>query len=168
MVDAAVLIPVYRDSGGELHIIMILRKPGGVHGGQIGFPGGKREPGDATMLATALREAHEEIGLAPEQIELIAELPVTETRTTGFRVFPFLARIAVPAQWEIAEPEVAEVVDVRLCNFLRREDSRVDSGREEKPANMPFYDLGKHRLWGLSYRILEPLMARLAAGEWSV
>jgi len=55
MIDAAVLIPVYRSQDGELHIVMILRNPGGVHGGQIAFPGGKHDPEDETMLDTALR-----------------------------------------------------------------------------------------------------------------
>ena len=57
MIDAAVLIPVYRANDGELHIVMVLRKPGGVHGGQIAFPGGGAEPGDASAdaeLETAL------------------------------------------------------------------------------------------------------------------
>jgi 8-oxo-dGTP pyrophosphatase MutT (NUDIX family) len=48
MIDAAVLIPVYRSQDGELHIVMILRNTGGVHGGQIGFPGGKHDPEDET------------------------------------------------------------------------------------------------------------------------
>ena len=63
MIDAAVLIPVYRSPPGDLHIVMILRNPGGVHGGQIAFPGGKHDPEDETMLDTALREAREELGL---------------------------------------------------------------------------------------------------------
>ena len=59
MIDAAVVIPIYRAQAGGLHIIMVLRNPGGVHGGQIGFPGGKHDPGDETVLDTALREARE-------------------------------------------------------------------------------------------------------------
>jgi 8-oxo-dGTP pyrophosphatase MutT (NUDIX family) len=63
MIDAALAIPVYRSSDGELHIVMILRQPGGVHGGQVAFPGGKHDPEDETMLDTALREVREELGL---------------------------------------------------------------------------------------------------------
>ena len=63
MIDAALVIPVYRSRDGELHIVMILRQPGGVHGGQIAFPGGKYDPEDETMLDTAIREVREELGL---------------------------------------------------------------------------------------------------------
>ena len=96
MIDAALVIPVYRSSDGELHIVMILRQPGGVHGGQIAFPGGKHDPEDETMLDTAIREVREELGLLIDRADVLAELPVVETRTTGYRVFPYLARIQVP------------------------------------------------------------------------
>jgi 8-oxo-dGTP pyrophosphatase MutT (NUDIX family) len=75
MIDAAILIPVYRCNDGELHIVMVLRNPGGVHGGQIAFPGGKRDSEDATMLDTALREVREELGVIVTKNDVIAELP---------------------------------------------------------------------------------------------
>ena len=119
MIDAALVIPVYRARDGELHIVMILRQPGGVHGGQVAFPGGKRDPEDETMLDTALREAREELGLIVEKADVLAELPVAETRTTGYRVFPYLARIQVPDRWQLAEREIAEIIDVKLNDLVR-------------------------------------------------
>lgn len=79
MIDAAVLIPIYRTLDGQLHIVMILRNAGGVHGGQVAFPGGKRDQGDDTMLDTALREVREELGLAIDRKDVLAELPITQT-----------------------------------------------------------------------------------------
>jgi 8-oxo-dGTP pyrophosphatase MutT (NUDIX family) len=171
MIDAAVLIPVYRSQDGELHIVMILRNPGGVHGGQIAFPGGKHDPEDETMLDTALREVREELGLIVEPNDVLAELPMEQTRTTGYRVFPFLARIAVPDRWQIAEREIAEIVDVKLTDLTRRDAHDKMIGRFptwEKAQQVSFYRIGEHRLWGLSYRILQPVLARLVAGEWHV
>ena len=171
MIDAAVLIPVYRSQDGELHIVMILRNPGGVHGGQIAFPGGKHDPEDETMLDTALREVREELGLIVERNDVLAELPMEQTRTTGYRVFPFLARIAVPDRWQIAEREIAEIVDVKLTDLTRRHAHDKMIGRFptwEKAQQVSFYRIGEHRLWGLSYRILQPVLARLVAGEWDV
>jgi len=171
MIDAAVLIPVYRSPDGELHIVMILRNPGGVHGGQIAFPGGKHDPEDETMLDTALREVREELGLIVERNDVLAELPMEQTRTTGYRVFPFLARIAVPDRWQIAEREIAEIVDVKLTDLTRRDAHDKMIGRFptwEKAQQVSFYRIGEHRLWGLSYRILQPVLARLAAGEWDL
>ena len=171
MIDSAVLIPVYRSQLGELHIVMILRKPGGVHGGQIAFPGGKHDPGDETLLDTAVREAREELGLVVLREDILAELPMEQTRTTGYRVFPYLARITVPDPWQIAEREIAEIVDVRLNDLIRSgaHDKIIDRFPTwQKAEQVSFYRIGEHRLWGLSYRILQPIIARLVAGDWNV
>ena len=171
MIDAAVLIPVYRSTDGEVHIVMILRNPGGVHGGQIAFPGGKHDPQDETMLDTALREVAEELGLAVAKTDVLAELPMEQTRTTGYRVFPFLARINVPERWRIAEREIAEIVDVRLRDLARPKSHDRMIGRFptwQKAEQVSFYRVGEHRLWGLSYRILRPVIPRLLAGEWNI
>jgi len=171
MIDAAVLIPVYRSENGELHIVMILRNPGGIHGGQVAFPGGKHDPGDETMLDTALREAREELGLVVEPGDVLAELPMTQTRTTGYRVFPYLGRIAVPDRWQVAEREIAEILDVKLKDLTRPgvHDKMIDRFLTWKKAEqVSFYRVGSHRLWGLSYRILQPVIPRLLAGEWDV
>jgi 8-oxo-dGTP pyrophosphatase MutT (NUDIX family) len=171
MIDAAILIPVYRSENGELHVVMILRNPGGVHGGQVAFPGGKHDPEDETMLDTALREAREELGLIVDPGDILAELPMTQTRTTGYRVFPYLARIAVPERWQVAEREIAEILDVRLNDLTRAgaHDKMIDRFPTwPKAEQVSFYRVGSHRLWGLSYRILHPIIPRLAAGEWNV
>ena len=171
MIDAAILIPVYRSKDGELHIVMILRNPGGVHGGQVAFPGGKHDPEDETMLDTALREAREELGLAVDPSDVLAELPMTQTRTTGYRVFPFLARITVPERWQIAEREIAEILDVTLNDLTRpgAHDKMIDRFPTwQKAEQVSFYQVGSYRLWGLSYRILRPVIPRLVSGEWNV
>lgn len=171
MIDAAVVIPVYRARTGDLHIVMILRNPGGVHGGQIGFPGGKHDPEDETMLDTALREVREELGVIVSKDDVLAELPMEQTRTTGYRVFPYLARITVPERWQIAQREIAEIVDVKLADLTRpgAHDKMIDRFPTwNKAEQVPFYQVGEHRLWGLSYRILRSVISRLVAGEWSV
>jgi 8-oxo-dGTP pyrophosphatase MutT (NUDIX family) len=171
MIDAAVLIPVYRSKDGELHIVMILRNPGGVHGGQIAFPGGKHDPDDETMLDTALREVREELGLVVDQSDVLAELPMQQTRTTGYRVFPYLARITVPDKWQIAEREIAQILDVRLADLTRpdAQDKIIERFPTwQRAEQVSFYRVGEHRLWGLSYRILQPVISRLVAGEWEV
>ena len=171
MIDAAVLIPVYRSQQGELHIVMILRNPGGVHGGQVAFPGGKHDPADDTMLDTALREAREELGLVVPREDILAELPMEQTRTTGYRVFPYVARITLPDRWQIAEREIAEIVDVRLNDLTgpSAHDKMIDRFPTwRKAEQVSYYRIGEHRLWGLSYRILHPVIPRLVGGDWNV
>ncbi len=151
MIDSAVVIPNHRSADGELHIVMILRNPGGVHGGQIGFPGGKRDSADETMLDTALRELREELGLNLVREDVLAELPMEQTRTTGYRVFPYLARIVVPDLWQVAEREIAEILDVKLSDLNRpgAHDKIIERFPTwEKAQQVPFYRLGEHRLWG--------------------
>ena len=171
MIDAAVLIPVYRSQPGDLHIVMILRNPGGVHGGQIAFPGGKHDPGDDTMLDTALRETREELGLVIPRSDILAELPMEQTRTTGYRVFPYVARINLPDRWQIAEREIAEIVDIRLSDLTipGAHDKMIERFPTwQKAEQVAYYRIGEHRLWGLSYRILQPIIPRLVGGDWNV
>lgn len=171
MIDAAILIPVYRARDGHLHIVMILRNPGGVHGGQIAFPGGKHDAQDETMLDTALREVREELGLIVSKEDILAELPMEQTRTTGYRVFPYLGRVTPPQQWQIAEREIAEIIDVNLRDLTRPNSHNRMIERFptwQKAEQVSYYEVGTHRLWGLSYRILHPVIPRLVAGEWNV
>src|SRR5215218_10656127 len=104
--EAAVLVLVYRRRDGELMLVLVRRARGGAHGGQLALPGGQREPADADLAATALREANEKLGLVGDRVELLAALPVVETQTTGFRIAPFLARLAAPVPWRLQEREV--------------------------------------------------------------
>ena len=169
LVEAAVLVPVYRAKDGNLMLVLVRRVEGGIHGGQIALPGGKRTPSDATMLETALRESKEEVGLDTSNIEVLETLPVMETRTTGFRIFPFLARITRPAHWRRDAREIADILEVPVAE-LARPEARGEEMRSfsshPKPQLIHFFHVRSHKLWGATYRILEPLIPRLARQEW--
>jgi 8-oxo-dGTP pyrophosphatase MutT (NUDIX family) len=169
--DAAVLVPVYRDSHGALRVVIVRRSDRGIHGGQLAFPGGNREPHDPTLLATALREAHEEIGLAPTAVTVLTELESVETRTTGYRVAPFLGRIERPSRWMPDPAEVAEIFEIAVQGLLApgvHDETELRLPDWPHPRRIAFYHVGPHRLWGVSYRILHPLLPRLVAGEWPI
>jgi 8-oxo-dGTP pyrophosphatase MutT (NUDIX family) len=167
--EAAVLVPVYRRQDGELIVVLVRRAHGGVHGGQLALPGGQREPADADLAATALREANEELGLVGDRVELLAALPVVETQTTGFRIAPFLARLTGPVRWRLQGREVAEVVELPVADLARPEVG-AEEVREfptwPAPRRVRLWRVGGHEVWGVTYRILEPLVPRLLAGEW--
>ena len=81
------------------------------HAGEISFPGGRQDEGDADPAATALREAEEEIGLDPAAVELVGALPPTATFATGYRIHPFVGLVPDPAELDL-EPNPAEVETV--------------------------------------------------------
>ncbi|MSP83652.1 MAG: CoA pyrophosphatase [Alphaproteobacteria bacterium] len=96
------------------------------HAGQIAFPGGRRDPGDADAVATALREANEEIGLGPERVEIVGRLPVYNTGT-GFSITPIVGFVAPPVTLVPDPREVAEVFEVPLDFLLDPANHRRDS-----------------------------------------
>jgi 8-oxo-dGTP pyrophosphatase MutT (NUDIX family) len=171
LIEAGVLVPVFRDAAGELRLVMVRRTEGGVHGGQLAFPGGVREPDDPTLLDTAVREAEEEIGLPRSAVHPLTELPVIETYTTGFRIAPFLARIVRPDAWRLSEREIAEVLELtvrKLADPGLHAESLEHFPSWPEPRTIPFVRVGEHRLWGASYRIVRLLLPRLIAGEWEL
>jgi 8-oxo-dGTP pyrophosphatase MutT (NUDIX family) len=169
--DAAVLVPVYRRPDGDLGIVLVRRSREGSHGGQIAFPGGKPSPGDDSLQATALREAHEETGLFPAHVTILAELPSVETHTTRYRIYPFLAGISVPNEWRRQKREIAEIIDLAVLDLAEPSatgEMFIRPRSMEAPRQVPCYRIGHHRIWGATFRILEPLIPRLLSGEWAV
>jgi 8-oxo-dGTP pyrophosphatase MutT (NUDIX family) len=169
LVDSAVLAPIYRDPQGRLRLVFIRRGPHGHHGGQIAFPGGRREPEDPDLLTTALREAQEEIGLDPASVEILARLPVIDTFATGFRVTPFLGRLnAPPPAWRRQETEIEEILEVPIADLLRPEAHTVEhwqlAGWPES-REIPFYRIGPYKLWGATYKIFGDIRAYLETHE---
>ena len=166
---AAVLVPVFTDAHGVLRLVLIRRTERGVHGGQIAFPGGKRDPGDASLLDTALREAREEIGLDPDRVRVIEALEPIETRSTRFTIAPFLGEIQPPERWTPDPSEVIEILEVSvaaLADPLAHGESLERFAGERGPQSVPFIRIGDHRLWGATHRIVTPILPRLLAGEW--
>ena len=164
-VEAAVLIPVYRRADGDLRLVLVRRSDVGAHGGHLALPGGKHDPSDGSLLETALREAHEEIGIRRDQIEILAELSPTDTRSTNFRIYPFLGRVIQPVTWQRDEREVAEILDVSLAELSTAEVRLEDTPGEQQA---PYYRVGEYRLWGVTFRLLNPLVQRLLSGEWAI
>src|SRR5215211_9265346 len=108
--DAAVLLPMYghRDTPG----LVFTERRGDLrrHAGEISFPGGRQDAPDESLMTTALREAHEEIGLDPAEVEVIGALPPVGTFVTGYKVHPFVGVIPEGLRFEPNPNEVAAVL----------------------------------------------------------
>lgn len=170
--DAAVLVPVYRDEHGELRVVLVVRADdGGLHGGQLGLPGGRPEEGDADLRATALREAEEEVGLSPSAVELVAQLEPFDTQRTGWRVYPFLGRIPADTTWCLQEAEIVGILTPAARALADPEARRTlpfTSIRFQEPLLVDGIDVEGHVLWGMTLRLLDDLLPRLLSGEWDV
>jgi 8-oxo-dGTP pyrophosphatase MutT (NUDIX family) len=159
--DAAVLVPLFiRD--GDVHAVFTKRRDDlRRHPGEISFPGGRADPEDADLPATALREACEEIGLDPSGVEVVGALQPTPTIATSYAVYPFVGLIEPGLEWTLSPREVAEVLEFSLA------DLRAGYGRERLiRRGMPFrtdvYVVGDHLIWGATARILGDLLDRVA------
>jgi len=166
--NAAVLVPLYTRREGGIGIVVVERSHHGAHGGQIAFPGGKPEPGDDDLRATALREAAEETGLDPAAARIIAALPVVSTRVSGFRIQPFLGRIEPPTEWRPQAREINRIITLDLATLAHpaaRQRRNVVLPNGERLADVPCFDVHPVPIWGATYRILAPLVPRLRNGE---
>jgi 8-oxo-dGTP pyrophosphatase MutT (NUDIX family) len=134
------------------------------HGGQIAFPGGKIEPSDASPAAAALREAHEEIGLAPDLVDPIGHLDLYLT-FSGFRILPTVARVDPGHRLTLNHAEVDEAFEVPLAFLMDAQNhalhSRDWNGVVRRYYAMPF---GERYIWGVTAGILRNLYERIYLG----
>lgn len=158
---AGVLVPISTTSG-EPHVILTKRSSAlKHHPGQIAFPGGKQDEGDADVTAAALREAWEEVGLPRDLPKVIGQLPEHET-VTGFRVTPVVAIIDRDFQLQPEPGEVDEVFSVPLNHLLNPENYVVESrfwrGERRLYFTVPY---GPYYIWGATARMLRGLADRM-------
>lgn len=169
---ASVLVPlVVRD--GELTVLLTHRAEHlSDHPGQISFPGGRAEAGDATTASTALREAHEEIGLAADHVEVLGTLP-TYTTVTSYIVTPVVALVQPGFTLRIDPFEVAEVFEVPLAFLMAPAHHRrhaVGTGDEVREfLSMPWQTQAAdgspkcHFIWGATAAMLRNFYRFLSA-----
>jgi len=158
--EAAVLVPLHGwpDNPG----LVFTERRGDLrrHAGEISFPGGRRDPGEE-LLETALREADEEIGLSPGDVEIVGGLPPIGTFVTSYKVHPFVGLIEPGMNFTPNPTEVESVIVASLEDLKAGYDKRR-LVRRGVPIRTDTYVVGDALIWGATARILGDLLERLA------
>jgi 8-oxo-dGTP pyrophosphatase MutT (NUDIX family) len=160
---AAVLVPIVDHPSGLTVIFTQRTVHLKAHSGQVSFPGGRAEPQDPTPEFTALREAHEEIGLPRERVEVLARMPEYHTRT-GFRVTPVVGLVTPPLELAPDPREVEAVFEVPLAFLLDPSNHRRET-RELQGRTVGYYVVRyeSRTIWGATAGMLVNLYHHLAA-----
>jgi len=158
LVPSAVIIPLY-EREGQVHI-MFTRRSDMVshHKGQISFPGGRRDPEDCDLAATALREFEEEMGLMRTSVRLIGRLD-EQAVISNYRIAPFVGIMEWPFETVHNGHEIASVLHLRLSDFLRPELHSL-SRQEFEGRIWPihYFDIDGNNVWGATGRIMADLL----------
>ncbi len=161
-IDAAVLVPLFGLADGGIGVVLTKRRDDlRRHAGEIAFPGGRQDMDESDLRDTALREAHEEIGLPPDAVDLIGALQPTPTIATNYSVYPFVGLIEPGHEWTMSAFEVEQVLEFSLAD-LRAGYDRRRLMRRGVPFRTDTYVVGEHLVWGATARILADLLERVA------
>lgn len=159
LTTAAVLLPLFNQDNA-CHLLFIQRsKEVAHHKGEISFPGGVCEEGDGSLVRTALREAHEEIGLIPEDVRVIGLLDDMQTLSTRYRVTPVVGIIPYPYPFAPNAREVEHIITAPIAHFLDAGNGGEESvTRDGKIYRGHVYRYKSHLIWGATARILKDFL----------
>lgn len=163
---AAVLVPLIVVPESDSPHVVLTRRRADLrrHAGEVSFPGGRRDPDDADLSETALREAEEEIGLARGSVELLGELPAISTFATNYLIHPFVGQITASQRWEVSPREVDAVLELPLRE-LQESRTRTSIERRGITFETDAFVPSGNVIWGATFRILENLLERLQASD---
>lgn len=153
---AAVLVPIYEDGDEGLRVVLTKRPDTmPTHAGHIAFPGGRPHDGDDGPVATALREAEEEVGISPSTVEVLGFLPEIHTVEYQLLVVPVVGRLDGVPELRPSEREVAKILLPRLTDLANGELWRSELWGDRR---VWFYDLDGEILWGATARMVRNLL----------
>ncbi len=158
-VPAAVLIPVF-EKENEPHILFTRRTENVEHHkGQISFPGGASEGGESSR-ETALRESYEEIGLNPDDVEILGELDDTKTLASNFVISPFVGHIPYPYPFNPSAWEISEIIELPLECIMDKGNWRIEEGimNDGTQTQVYFLECNGVVVWGATGKILRQLV----------
>ena len=145
----------------RLYIPLILRPTyDGVHSGQVGFPGGGYEAGDVDIVATAIREAYEEVGIQPDQVAVLGQLSPLYVFASNNLVHPTVAWSAQRPTFLLDSHEVDKLIEAPLLELLDPANQRREEWQlRGRVADVPFFRIENQTIWGATAMMLSELLA---------
>lgn len=159
--DAAVLLAL-QAVDGQLQVLLTRRADHlPTHAGEVAFPGGKREAQDETLWHTALREAHEEVGITSSQVSLLGALPHRRTRYHS-RVVPFVGFLAEEVQFVPNDDEITDIFTVPVSFFMEDQRIRTDVfNTDGEQWEVPAFAYERFEIWGFTAWVLTDFLNRV-------
>jgi 8-oxo-dGTP pyrophosphatase MutT (NUDIX family) len=159
--DALRVQRVPRLLSGQAHIILTVRADALRHGGQVSLPGGVVDPGEAYDQA-AMREAHEEVALALDDVRVLGPLTPLEIPVSGFRLHPIVATLATRPRLTASDDEVARILEIAVDELLDPEHFvTTERHRDGVAFTVPAFRIGDVEIWGATAMVLAEFLALL-------
>jgi len=159
-------VPLFRKNG-ELYVLLTQRTENvKTHKGQISFPGGKHEEVDRSVIDTALREAHEEVGIEPEDVTVLGELDDMATTESNYIISPVVGFVPYPYAFHADEWETKEVIEVPVSALLDKHNCETGFAMVDGlTVNTYTYNYDGRVIWGATARILKQLLDILSGSN---
>lgn len=160
LTDSAVILPIYKDEGEG---VLFTRRTDNLprHAGQVSFPGGRMEKDDESLLDTALREIHEEVGLPPERVDIVGRLDDIDT-TTGYSIRPFVGEVPSDYPYRVQEEEVDTLIFAPVDELTR---PSIHETRTHEGYRVHYFHYDEYTIWGATAGILVQFLE--VAYSWS-
>jgi 8-oxo-dGTP pyrophosphatase MutT (NUDIX family) len=155
------VLVLFYPQNDQLYLPLILRPTyNGVHSGQVGFPGGGYEAGDADLIQTALREAYEEVGVPPTSLTILGQLSTLYVFPSNYLVYPTVAWMPTRPEFKLDPYEVDQLLEVPLLHLLNPQNRLEEEWQlRGRVANVPFFAVQGQRIWGATAMMLSELLS---------
>ena len=152
--EAAVLVPIIETADNRLELILTVRSERlTLHAGEISFPGGKVEPQDVDLAATAVRETEEETGITTDKVTIFGTLSPVISKS-GIHVTPFVGMVDIGTGWVHSSDEIDEIFTVPLSFFIEHPPGFTELQHGHSGLRIPEYQFQQYRIWGLTAMII--------------
>jgi 8-oxo-dGTP pyrophosphatase MutT (NUDIX family) len=160
LTKAAVLILLYPDNSRPYIVLIKRTAKDEPHGGQISFPGGRKDDTDKSLEQTAIRECYEEIGVLPKSIHILGALSPLFIPVSHYEVFPYIGWIETKPKWQVQQEEVAYCIEIPVSELHNPQTIQIEA-KDYKglQVEIPYFSYKNEKIWGATAMMLSEFIA---------